>query len=78
MFIDDSVFFGRFLAVVLAAQHDAKQSIHQAIAAVRAVHRHVRHDAHIAFANDLHQLHDRVALHADGFDAGAIRLCLGC
>ena len=33
---------------------------------------HVRHDAHVAFADDLHQLHDRVALRADGVHARAI------
>lgn len=71
-----SVFSGRFLSVVLVAQHDAKQTIHQTVAAAGAIHCHVRHDANIAFANDLHQLHNRVALRTDGLDTGAVGLRL--
>ena len=52
--------------------HQADESIHQAVPASAVVDGHVGHDAHVALAHDLHQLHDRVALRPDGVHAHAV------
>src|SRR5258708_24619941 len=64
------------LAVSLAAQHDSKQTIHYAWVAARAAHGYVRNDAHVALADDLHELHNGVALRAQRLDASPIGLGL--
>jgi hypothetical protein len=53
-----------FGAAGLVAQHEAEQTIHHPWIGVRAADRHVRHNANVAFADDLHQLHHRVTLRA--------------
>ena len=54
-----------FGAVGLVAQHEAEQTIDDAWIGVGAADGDVRHNPHVAFANDLHELHDRVALRAE-------------
>jgi hypothetical protein len=53
-----------FSAIRLIAQHEAEQTIDDAWIGTRATDGDVRHNANVAFANDLHQLHDRIALRA--------------
>src|SRR2546425_9774011 len=65
--------FRLLAAVGLGAQHKAEQSIDHARITAGATHGDVRHNAHIALADDLHELHDGVALRAECFDTDAIR-----
>ena len=62
---------GRLILHRFLAKYQTEQTIHQPGAAVGAAHRHVRHDAHGAVADDLHELHHRVALRAKCVHAGA-------
>src|SRR4051812_11164918 len=61
------------MAIALIPQHQAEQAIHDAGIGVRAADRYIRHDANVAFTDDLHQLHYRVALRAERIHADAIR-----
>src|SRR5438876_9449857 len=63
--------FRLLAAIGLGAQHQPQQSIDHAGIAAGATHGDVRHDAHIALADDLHELHDGVALRAESLDTDA-------
>ena len=67
--------FRLLAAVGLGAQHEAQQSVDHARIAAGATHGDVRHNAHIALADNLHELHDGVPLRAECLDTDAI--CLG-
>ena len=65
----------RFLG--LFPEHHAEESLYHVGVAVRTVDRDVGHDAHLTFADDLHELQQGVALGTEGFHAGTIRLRVG-
>ena len=70
---DGLALLGLMASIGLIAKHQAQQPIHQTGASAGAAHRDVRYDAHVALADDLHELHHGVALRAERFDTGAIR-----
>src|SRR5439155_10487136 len=62
---DGLALLGLMASIGLIAKHQAQQPIHQTCATVGSAHGDVRHDAHVAFAHDLHELHHGVALRAE-------------
>jgi hypothetical protein len=54
--------FRGLVAIGLAADHQAEQAVHQPGIGIGACHGHIRDDAHVAFTNNLHQLHGGVRL----------------
>lgn len=62
------------MAVGLIFEHQAQQAVHHARVRIRTAYRHVRHNPDVPVADDLHQLHDRVALRAQRIHAGPIGL----
>jgi hypothetical protein len=54
--------FRGFVPIGLAADHQAEQAVHQPGIGIGACHGHIRDDAHVAFTNNLHQLHGGVRL----------------
>src|SRR5215207_3135468 len=62
------------MTVRLVAQHEAEHPVDHSGICRRTTDIHVGDDADVAFAHDLHELHQRVALRAERFDTDAIRL----
>src|SRR5215472_18707010 len=62
------------MSVSLVAEHQSQQTIDQTRIGARATDRYVRHNPHVSVADDLHELHDRIALRAQRLDADPVSL----